>query len=166
MIVGHGDIASVLPDRDDLLFFASGVSNSQEVNDAAYKREIDLLMQQDRTKRIVYFSTLSVFYNSTRYTFHKRYMEELIKSQFPSYCILRLGNVTWGTNANHLINFFRNKIKNGEPFNAWDTYRYVVDKEDFLYWIGLIPPWNCEMSISGRRMWVSDIVDEIKKGLI
>lgn len=164
MVVGHGDIASVLPNRDDLLFFASGVSNSQEIRESEYQREINLLLQQDFSKHIVYFSTLSVLYNTTRYTFHKRYMEELVKQNFPRYTIIRLGNVTWGNNANHLINFFRNKIKNNEPFDVWDAYRYVVDKEDFLYWVGLIPMWNCEMSISGKRMLVKDIVQEIKDG--
>jgi hypothetical protein len=28
MIIGNGNIAKVLKDRDDLIFFASGVSNS------------------------------------------------------------------------------------------------------------------------------------------
>ena len=166
MIVGNGGIASVLTDREGFLFFASGVADSQEIRESEYQREIDLLMQQDNNLHIVYFSTLSVFYNTTRYTAHKRQMEETIKARFKKYSILRLGNCAWGTNPHHLINFFKGKIKNKEPYEVWDTYRYVLDKEEFLFWVNQIPEWNCEMSVIGRRMKVADIVEEIKKGLI
>ena len=51
MITGSGDIASVLPNREDLHFFASGVSNSQETRESEYEREEDLLLEQDETKQ-------------------------------------------------------------------------------------------------------------------
>ena len=158
MIIGNGTIASVLPERDDLLFFASGVSNSQETNEKEYQREIDLLLSQDKSKHIVYFSTLSLFYNSTRYVQHKKYIEELIKKKFKHYTIMRLGSPTWGENPNHLIAFFRNKIKNKESFQIWDTERYILEKEEFLHWVNKIPSWNCEMNVPGIRMKVKDIV--------
>ena len=46
MIIGNGNIARALKDidRDDLLFFASGVSNSQEDRESEYKREMELLL--------------------------------------------------------------------------------------------------------------------------
>ena len=50
MIVGYGDIASVLKDRKGTIFFASGVSNSQETRESEYKREEDLLMKQNKNK--------------------------------------------------------------------------------------------------------------------
>src|SRR3990167_1749987 len=97
-IVGNGDIARALEGTDkDVLFFASGVSNSQETNEAEYQREKDLLLQQDRSRRLVYFGSLSIFYNDNRYAQHKREMEELIMQEFPKYTIVRLGNITWGT---------------------------------------------------------------------
>ena len=40
MIIGKGDIASILNDREGAIFFASGVSNSSETNELAFKREI------------------------------------------------------------------------------------------------------------------------------
>ena len=163
MIIGNGTIASVLPQREDLLFFASGVSNSSEVNETEYQREIDLLLSQDKRKRIVYFSTLSMFYNSTRYTQHKKFMEDLIKKTFKRWTILRLGSPTWGNNPNHLVAFFRNKIKKGEPFQVWDTERYVLEKDEFLHWVNRIPTWNCEMNIPGTRMSVKDIVKKYGK---
>ena len=160
MIIGNGDIASVLPNRDDLLFFASGVSNSQEDREEEYQREFNLLNKQDRFKHIVYFSSLAIFYSKTRYTRHKIQMEELIKKRFPHYTIIRLGNITWGSNPYTIINFLKEKIQKGEPFEVKDEYRYIIDKEEFLHWIGLIPEWSCEINIPGRMMKVKDIVKE------
>ena len=158
MIIGHGTIASVIQDRDGLLFFASGVANSQETDENQYKREEDLLLAQDKSKHIVYFGSLSIFYNSTRYTQHKRRMEALVKKNFERYTIMRLGNPDWGNNPIHLIPFIKNKIKNNEPFEIWDAYRYVLEKEEFVYWLNLIPEWSCEMNVVGTRMLVKDIV--------
>lgn len=160
MIVGNGDIASVLPNKEGIIFFASGVSNSQEVREEEYDKEIDLLMGQDKYQRLVYFSSLAVFYGDTRYTRHKQIVEEMIKHHFPRYTIVRLGNITWGNNPNTIINFFKNKIKTGEPYEVRDEYRYIVEKEEFLHWMDLIPDWNCEMNVTGRRMKVADIVEE------
>lgn len=160
MIIGKGDIASVLTDREDRIYFASGVSNSQETRESEYQREIDLLLSQDRKKHIVYFSSLSVFYSKLRYAKHKCGMETLVKHFFEPYTIIRMGNITWGTNPHTLINFIRNKIRNHETVEIQDVYRYIVEKEEFLHWIDLIPDWSCEMNIVGRRMKVIDIVKE------
>jgi len=160
MIIGNGDIAKVLKEKDkeSLLFFVSGVSNSQEKRESEYQREIDLLLQQDKSKHVVYISSLSIFYSNTRYTQHKRYMEELIKENFKRYTIIRLGNITWGVNPKTIINSFRNRIKNNEPLEIWDVYRYIVNKEEFLHWIDLIPEWPCEMNIPGERLKVKDVI--------
>ena len=160
MIIGDGDIASVLPDRDDLLFFASGVSNSKEPRSSEFKREKDLLFEQvDKNLPIVYFGSLSIFFFVSPYARHKRKMEQYVK-MFPRWNIIRLGNITWGNNPHTLINFFRNENARGRELVLQDTYRYVVSEEEFLYWVSLIPNWNCEMNVPGRRMKVKDIVSE------
>ena len=170
MILGHGDIASVLTDRDDRLYFASGVSNSQETRESEYRREIDLLLSllqgpsvsplhPPKKEHLVYFSSLSVFYSDSRYVRHKIEMEKAVKI-FRPYTIIRMGNITWGDNPHTLINFIKNKIRNREPFEVQDVYRYIIDKEEFLHWINLIPDWSCEINIPGRRMKVRDIVRE------
>ena len=158
MIIGHGDIASALKDRDDLLFFASGVSYSGETKRSEYQREINLLLSQPE-KHIVYFSSLCVFYSDTPYAQYKRHMERLVKG-FTNWTIIRLGNITWGNNTDTLINHFREQKHRGEKLEIQNVYRYMVNKEEFLHWIDLIPPWNCEMNITGRRMTVREIVDE------
>lgn len=157
MIIGNGDVASVLSDNDSLLYFASGVSNSREVRESEYQREVDLLEAQDHNKHIVYFSSICIFYSDGRYAQHKKQMESLVK-KFKTYTIIRLGNISWGVNPNTIINYLSNRYKNGEPLLIQDTYRYVVDKEEFLYWIGMIPEWSCEMNVIGNRMTVTDIV--------
>src|SRR3990167_5051089 len=159
-IIGNGDIAQALQEVDkDLLFFASGVSNSQETREDEYEREVVLLMNQDRSKHLVYFSSLAVFYSETRYTRHKLNIERLIKRFFSSYTIIRLGNITWGTNPSTLINY----LKAHPEAEIQDVYRYIVDKDEFLHWIELIPNWNVEMNIPGRRLKVAEIVERIKK---
>lgn len=156
MVVGDGDIASVLTDKVEMLYFASGVSNSREIEESEYRREVDLLLEQDKTLHVVYFSTLASLYSETRYTRHKRYMEVIIKNNFPKYTIVRLGNISWGTNPHTLINYLRSHPK----AKIKDEYRYIVDKEEFLYWIGLIPEWNYEMNITGERLKVRTIKEK------
>lgn len=161
MIIGNGDIAQVLEeggvDHPDWVFFASGVSNSQETEDAAYERERQLLIKTLRTAwHLVYFSTLSVFYKDSRYTQHKKELEELVRNSSDNYTIVRLGNITWGDNPHTLINYL--KAHPNAPIE--DTYRYIIDKDEFLHWMDLIPVWSCEMNITGRRMKVADIVKQ------
>jgi hypothetical protein len=156
MIVGHGDIASILTDREDRLYFASGVSNSQETDEEEYQREKRLLMMQDKWRHIVYFSSLSIFYTNTRYARHKREMEKLVKKSFRHHTIIRIGNITWGKNPHTIINYLR-AHKDAE---IKDVYRYIVKKDEFLHWIDLIPDWSCEMNIPGKMMKVVDIVKE------
>ena len=57
MIVGNGDIASILRDREGAIFFAAGVSNSRETSESEYNREISLLKSQDRNKCLFYLKS-------------------------------------------------------------------------------------------------------------
>lgn len=160
MIIGHGDIASMLRDKEGITYFASGVSNSGEERESEYQREVSLLMEQAKGTHLVYFSSLSVFYSNNRYAAHKRYMEELVRKHFNPYTIIRLGNITWGNNPHTLINFIKNKLLSGEPYEIKDVYRYIINEDEFLHWVSLIPPWSCEMNITGRMMKVKDIFRE------
>lgn len=170
MIVGHGDIASALKDRSGFVFFASGVSNSQESRESEYQREKELLLRQDHSLRLVYFGSLSVFYpvvtkySNPRYAEHKLEMEELVKTTFPHYTIVRLGNIIWGKNPNTLVNKIRKLLKDGESFEIPDTYRYLVTKEEFLHWMDVIPDRNCEINIPGERVKIEEVVKRIKAG--
>jgi len=164
MIIGHGDIASVLTDRDDLIYFASGVSNSMETQESEFLREATLLRSQDRGTRLVYFSSLCVFYSSGHYAKHKRSMEQQVCKNFPLHTIIRIGNITWGKNPHTLINFMREQKRLGRILDVQDTYRYVLNRDEFLHWVSMIPDFNCEMNIPGRRLTVNQIVKEYVYG--
>lgn len=159
MVIGHGDIASVLIDREDRLYFASGVSNSQETRRSEYEREKKLLLAQDKYRHIVYFSSLSIFYSDSLYAQHKRRMEQLVKKKFRHYTIIRIGNIAWGKNPHTIINYFRNKIKKGETIEVRNTHRYVIEKKEFLHWISLIPDWNVEMNCPGTMLSIKEIIE-------
>lgn len=169
MIIGNGAIASALYESRvnnfSRLYFASGVSNSHELLESEYQREKDLLSQQPRNQRLVYFSSLSIFYSQTRYANHKREMEELVRSTFPQYTIVRLGNITWGENPRTLINFMRLKKQKNEKYvaPAGYKYRYIVNKGEFLHWIKLIPEWNCEINVPGERLTFKEIFQKYAK---
>lgn len=160
MIVGRGDIGTILKevDKNDILFFASGVSNSKETRESEYQRERALLLEQNRSSHIVYFSSLAIFYSDTRYTRHKLDMEAMIKENFKKYCIIRIGNILWGTNPHTLINYLKDQYTQGKPLDIKNVYRYVIDKEEFLHWLGLIPGWSCEMNCPGTMLKVEQIV--------
>jgi len=136
MIVGKGDIASVLNDREGTIFFASGVSNSNEIRESEFIREIELLDKQDRTKCLFYFSSISVDDNQkvvdNRYLQHKLRMELLVKSNFENYNIIRIGNITWGSNPNTFINYIKNKKSKGESVQIKDEYKYIIDKDQLV----------------------------------
>lgn len=164
MIIGNGDIATALReiDQPDRIFFASGVSNSAETRGSEFLREVRLLrtcFAANPSKRLIYFSSLSVFYADTAYAFHKQSMESLVRMA-GRWTIIRLGNIDWGTNPHTLINYLRDRAKKGLPLEIQDVYRYVVDRDEFLHWMNLIPDWNCELNIPGRRMKVAEIVKE------
>lgn len=164
-IVGHGNVASAIVDSDHFLFFASGVSNSAERSQKEFNREVRLLLDQDPEARLVYFSSLSVFYSNSPYAVHKRDMEGFVRAR-KKYNIIRLGNLAWDTNPHTLINFLKDKIHNGKAYTVEPVFRYVISKDEFQHWLSLIPLWNCEMNCPGERLTVQQIVDRIQRGAL
>jgi len=162
MIIGGGAIAKALLDRDDRLYFASGVSNSQETRESEYWREIKLIQQQDKTRRFVYFSSLCVFTSNSRYAQHKRQCEDIAKQVFPFYTIIRIGNAEWADNPCQLIPAIKEHCKTGNPFPIYNEYRFLLKKTEFRYWMEQIPNWNCEMNITGEMIHVRDLVKRYK----
>ena len=164
-VIGRGGIAEALRGTDkDLLFFASGVANSRENRESEYNREKELLLSQDKDRHLVYFSSLCTFFEpDTRYSRHKLEMENLVRDNFSRYAIVKIGNAGWGTNPHQLIPFIKEKLMKNEPFEVYDEYRHLVEKDEFLYWINLIPEdRSCEMCITGTRLKVAEIVEKYK----
>ena len=153
-IIGSGDIATVLTDREDVTFFASGVSNSRCTDVDEYHREYMLLINQPRDRHIVYFSSLCIYTSDTMYAQHKRTMEAHVRHLFTSYTIVRIGNIDWGENPNTLINYLRSHPE----AEIQNVYRHIISKDEFKYWMGLIQPGvKNEMNVPGRMVFVPDL---------
>jgi hypothetical protein len=163
MIIGNGDIASVLNDREGVIFFVSGVSNSNEIRESEFMREIELLNKQDKTKCLFYISSISVDdkekLSSNRYLQHKLQMEELIKLNFKNYNIIRIGNIIWGTNPNTFINYIKNKKSKGEPVQIKDEYKYIIDRDQLVMLTDNLPlNGQNTLCVFGRMAKVSELV--------
>lgn len=140
MIIGKGLIATqfLQYDCDDVVYFASGVSNSSETDKNQFLREENLvktILSKFPNQLFIYFSTCSIYdsskYNSP-YVLHKLHIEELIKETAENYLILRVSNaVGEGGNPNLLMNYLARQIKSNATITIHNNAtRNLVDVED------------------------------------
>lgn len=163
MIIGNGDIASILNDRANVIFFASGVSNSNEIREEQFNREKELLLKQDKNMCIFYFSSIAIDifekYEKNRYLQHKKQMEDIIKSNFKNYNIIRIGNINWGKNPNTFLNYIKNKIDNKEAVHILDEYKFMLDKSELVVLTDNLPIiGKNQISIFGKMIKVKDLL--------
>ncbi len=141
MIIGNGLVANAFArfrQDENILIFASGVSNSTETHPAAFEREINLLNECiDRygDKKLVYFSTCSVTDPSlggSPYIRHKLEIEKLIRVRLNDFVIFRVSNIVGGTaNPHTIMNYLVRSIANGDEFRLWEhASRNFIDIED------------------------------------
>ena len=158
MIVGSGDIAKVLNDREGAIFFASGVSDSSCTDDGQFYREICLLEQFMGDKRsLFYFSTFTK--KDKPYFQHKQDMELLVKEWFNNYNIIRIGNIDWGTNPKTFLNAIKAKKAKGEPFEIFDEVKYMISKNELLLLTDNLPlTGKNEINVFGRMAFVKDLI--------
>jgi nucleoside-diphosphate-sugar epimerase len=141
MVVGDGMVAksfSQFNNRNDVIIFASGVSNSKINISEEFDKELDLLkttLSENPRKKLVYFSTFNLYdpiERSSPYCVHKLNMEAYIESTVPHYYIFRLGHVVGrSTNQYTILSFLYNAIKDGTSFNLWKSAsRNIIDIED------------------------------------
>ncbi len=138
MIIGNGLIGKNIVEYDnaDIIFFASGVSNSQEVKTEAFEREKALVVKyltENPSKLFVYFSTYSINDPSMQqkaYILHKIAIEELIALKAKRFLIIRTSNLMGKTNNPHIIgNYLYQKILHNERFECWTVHRNLLDIE-------------------------------------
>ena len=140
MIVGKGLIASLFTDVDqeDIVFFASGVSNSLETEKSAFLREENLLrkhLTENPEKIFIYFSTCSIYdssKNGSLYVNHKLKMERLVEELAKKYVILRVSNaVGKGGNPNLWMNYLANAVQEEKIINVHTlATRNLIDADD------------------------------------
>lgn len=141
MVIGNGLIARAFSywDRtgDNVLIFASGVSNSKENRPAEFLREQRLLEDASvRGDLLVYFSTCSIddeTLTETPYVQHKIQMEQIVRT-VDRYAIFRLPQVVGCTANQHtLTNFIQRAVASGLPFEVWaNATRRLIDVDDVV----------------------------------
>ncbi len=136
MVIGNGLIGTEMKkiDKDNILFFCSGVSHSMEVDKKLFQREINLL--NDITSdlqfydTIIYFGSLSNLTNNI-FLEHKRNVENQIKKLDIKNIIIRVPTIVGRTgNKKNLIPFFVDTLKNSLPVNIHETFRSILDVSD------------------------------------
>lgn len=143
MIIGNGLLANAFEEfgpEQDIVIFASGVSNSTETDAAAFEREIGMLkdcIEQQHGKKLVYFSTCSVTDPSLKgspYIGHKLRIEEMIGSRVEDFVIFRVSNIVGGTSNPHTVmNYLVRSIADGREFRLWErAERNFIDIDDVV----------------------------------
>ena len=141
MVIGNGMVAKRFESyktNDQFLIFASGVSNSKNINPAAYERELILLqkaIKENPEKILVYFSTCSIYdpgEENSKYVLHKRTIEDLVQKQQEQFYIFRVSNLVGRSeNRNTILNFYVYHILNGINFDLWtNAIRNLIDIDD------------------------------------
>lgn len=140
MVIGTGLIATAFSSyskQNDIILFASGVSNSAETNRESFAKERLLLehtCQCLKNKLIIYFSTSSVVdleLTESPYIIHKLRMESMV-AQCNNYMIFRLPQVVGKTKNPHtIVNFLYHHIIEGKKFKVWQgACRNLIDVAD------------------------------------
>ena len=140
MVIGNGLIAKAFHDfeTEEVVIFASGVSNSLETNMESFLREEYLVENTIRSHQnilFVYFSTCSIYdssKNSSQYINHKLFIENLIKEKAEKFLILRVSNAIGnGGNPTLLLNYlFNSVIHKKEIIIHMNAKRNLIDVED------------------------------------
>lgn len=177
MIIGRGLIANLFTeiDLDEVVFFASGVSNSSETREEEFLREQNLVeetMAKYSNKLFVYFSTCSIYdsskYNSP-YVLHKLHIEEIIKQKAKHFLVLRVSNaVGRGGNPNLLMNYLSRQILNDQELVVHQhATRNLIDVEDVkkitLKYINL-KKWNKIVNVAySENFNIPEIIQALEK---
>lgn len=139
MVVGQGLLAKAFDrytDSNEVLIFASGVSNSKEKDLTMFEREHTMLTTYSKTDlKLVYFSTVSVLDESLKeslYTQHKLSIEKYITENFKNFIVFRLPNVVGHTSNNHtFFNSIKEKILLKQKIEVLtNATRYLIDVDD------------------------------------
>jgi len=141
VIIGRGLVAKAFSGdwQEDpaTVIVAAGVSNSAEMDRAAFEREEALLedvLSASAPRHVVYFGSCAVgnpAERKTPYLRHKAAMEARVLAD-PRGQVFRLPQVVGeGGNPHTLTNFLFARIQAGEPFDVWaKAERNLIDIRD------------------------------------
>jgi nucleoside-diphosphate-sugar epimerase len=181
MVIGNGMIANRFmnyKNDEDIIIFASGVSNSKDTIAQNFQREFLLLKQtvKDHPGRtFVYFSTCSIDdedLQNAPYVIHKTQVEKYIKEYIPNNFIFRISNLAGVSNNPYtLLNFFMFNILHQHPFTIWNkASRNIIGIDDMFdlvnYFLQENKKSNSVINIANPENYsVPFIIDTIEKHL-
>jgi len=136
MIVGNGLLAKTFrkyATSEDIIIYASGVSDSNETREENFDREKQLLLdtiKANPNSLIVYFSSCDVIYSDIikkSYYEHKLEMESIIQKS-SKYHIFRLPQIIGKSyNKKSLINYFIDFIEQEEEIIVFEkAYKNII----------------------------------------
>ena len=176
MIIGNGLIANKFREFEqqfnDVIIFASGVSDSLSLSEKEFNREYDLLLNtiiKNPKLKLIYFSSVLVENSNKPYYKHKLCLEELIKSKAENYLIYRLPQIVGKNgNKNTLFNYIKNNIVNNELNLIYlDAVRALIDVDDLIQFVIYSKHINNETIIFSyiKKIKVSELCLKISKFL-
>lgn len=141
MIIGNGLIAKSFKKEKfffkDVIIFASGISNSKNIDLYEFQKEMDLIkkiLKKKNTEKFIYFSSLDVYRNvKTPYIRHKINIEKLLIKE-KNVLIVRLPQLI-GNSKNEftLFNYFRFNLKKNKKIIIFKNfYRNFIDVDDLV----------------------------------
>lgn len=173
-IIGNGFIAQSFKNflnTNNIIIFASGVSNSSNLDNLEFEKEIRKLKDiknNSQDSKLIYFSSCSIedgSRNKKPYQIHKKKMEMIINQSFENYLIFRLPEIVGSNkNPNTLFNFLVNKIKNKQKiFTSSKCYRNLIDIDDVKLIIKYILEKNINRQvINVANLKMQKVIDIVK----
>ena len=144
-IIGNGFIAKKFKkyvkflEKNNIVIYAAGVSNSSEKNEVKFNKEILKFKKFCKTNmsKVVYISTCSITdgsRSSKKYIKNKIKIENFLKKNVERYLIVRLPEIIGSKNNPYtLTNFFYSKIVYNEVFKLYEnTKRNLLDIDDAI----------------------------------
>lgn len=139
-VIGNGLIANAFKKNgplDEVIILAAGVSNSQNIDMFEFEREkklVDEVISKADGKKIIYFSSCSIFQKKkTPYIKHKLEVENILIESKIDVAIFRLPQVVGLTNNNTIVSYFtRNIFLNNDIEIEKNAYRYLIDVDDIV----------------------------------
>lgn len=139
-VIGSGMLAKAFEasyiERQGLVMFCSGVSNSNETSSDQFSREKALLLktiQGNSGRKIVYFSSCAAGLINTPYYQHKMAMEQVVMSMAEQYLIVRLPQVVGLAKNATLVIHIAGCIRSKTPITVFrGAKRNLIDVDDVV----------------------------------
>jgi nucleoside-diphosphate-sugar epimerase len=159
LVCGSGMIAKAFQNKqselENVIIFAKGVSNSSEIRELEFSREICEIEKHigNKEKTLIYFSTCSINDGdcNTPYKRHKKNIEKYIANNSQNYLIFRLPQVV-GVSANNTIlpKFIESTLNRTRIDIQSNARRYLIDVDDVV---------NSVIDIIKRKKYNNKIIE-------